>query len=36
MKVYTYTLSMIGLSLMMAVLSNPGVAEACTRILGNS
>jgi hypothetical protein len=36
MKVFTYTLSTIGLSLLMAVLANPGVAAACTRILGNS
>lgn len=36
MKFMTYMLSMIGLSLLMAVIANPEAAMACGKILGNS
>lgn len=30
-----YSLSMIGLSLLVAVISNPGIAMACNKIIGS-
>lgn len=29
-----YSLSLIGMSLMIAILSNPGIALACNKIIG--
>ncbi len=29
-----YSLSLIGMSLMIAILSNPGIALACNKIMG--
>jgi hypothetical protein len=34
MQMKRYSLSLIGMSLVIAVLSNPGMALACNKILG--
>jgi hypothetical protein len=36
MKFFTYTLSTIALSLLMAVITNPEAAMACSKIVGTS
>ena len=35
MQMKRYSLSMIGLSLLVAVISNPGIAMACNKIIGS-
>jgi hypothetical protein len=34
MQMKRYSLSLIGMSLMIAILSNPGIALACNKIIG--